>query len=289
MFTSESRSAVTMRMKKLCFFIFTLCIGSLTSQADLNNDAKKDLEEKLSKFLQSNTIESLPLHSKTIQKKAGLENNYDEVVLNYRFDYVDVNGEDQVMLLPLVTQLFYEGREVHNQHHYHLNHMNFDDPELITHLQHHTLVPPDDKPLNLSDPMVAGGEAGLPLIIDEKIFGGRLKNGFFIEAGSLDAERDSNTIHFEVAHDWSGLLVEPNPIYFNEGLSRHRNASSANTCLGTSSRSALASPVLCNFNDFISIFKNIYLKALASKAFKKSYFSGPTWCILIFMQPVMRE
>ena len=84
--------------------------------------------------------------------------------------------------------------------------------------------------------MAAGGEAGLPLIIDEKIFGGKLKNGFFIEAGSQDAETGTNTIHFEVSHGWSGLLVEPHPIFFSQGLSRHRNVTSANTCLGTSNR-----------------------------------------------------
>ena len=35
-----------------------------------------------------------------------------------------------------------------------------------------------------SQPYQPGGEAGLPLAIDKLVFGGQLKNGFFIEAGS---------------------------------------------------------------------------------------------------------
>ena len=38
---------------------------------------------------------------------------------------------------------------------------------------------------------------GLPLHVDELIFGGKLKDGFFIEAGADDFESDSNTMYFE--------------------------------------------------------------------------------------------
>ena len=81
----------------------------------------------------------------------------------------------------------------------------------------------------MSAELVPGGEAGLPLIIDKMIFGEKLKNGFFIEAGSQDAEKNSNTIHFEVSHGWSGLLVEAHPVFFDQGLTRHRNVTSVNT------------------------------------------------------------
>ena len=63
-----------------------------------------------------------------------------------------------------------------------------------------------------------------------------MKNPFFIEAGSQDAEKNSNTIHFEVSHGWSGLLVEAHPVFFDQGLTRHRNVTSVNTWLGLSSR-----------------------------------------------------
>ena len=34
----------------------------------------------------------------------------------------------------------------------------------------------------------------------------QLKNGFFIEAGSVDAESYSDTLYFELKHNWTGLL-----------------------------------------------------------------------------------
>ena len=34
-------------------------------------------------------------------------------------------------------------------------------------------------------------------------------SGFFVEAGAFDGATDSTSLHFEMAHQWSGLLVEP--------------------------------------------------------------------------------
>ena len=33
--------------------------------------------------------------------------------------------------------------------------------------------------------------------------------GFFVEAGAFDGATDSTSLHFEIVHQWSGLLVEP--------------------------------------------------------------------------------
>ena len=85
---------------------------------------------------------------------------------------------------------------------------------------------------NFSETINPGGEFGLPLALDKLVFGGKLKNGFFIEAGSQDGEIGSNTIHFETSHNWSGLLVEAHPIWYLRGLEKHRNATHVNSCLG---------------------------------------------------------
>ena len=77
---------------------------------------------------------------------------------------------------------------------------------------------------------------GLPLHVDQIIFGGKLKDGFFIEAGSQDGEISSNTLHFELSHGWSGLLVEAHPVFYNQGLRKHRNATSIMTCLAVENR-----------------------------------------------------
>ena len=87
-----------------------------------------------------------------------------------------------------------------------------------------------------SSPIVAGGEVGLPLHIDKLIFGGKLKNGFFLEAGSQDGEMNSNTLHFELSHDWSGLLVEAHPVFYGQGLRKHRKTTSLMTCLAIENR-----------------------------------------------------
>ena len=42
----------------------------------------------------------------------------------------------------------------------------------------------------------------------------KVKEGFFIEAGADDFQRDSNSLHFELQHGWTGLLVEPHPAVY---------------------------------------------------------------------------
>ena len=46
-----------------------------------------------------------------------------------------------------------------------------------------------------------------------KLFG-RLRNGFFIEAGAHDGVDISNTLYLEKQLGWTGILVEPNPDTF---------------------------------------------------------------------------
>ena len=58
------------------------------------------------------------------------------------------------------------------------------------------------------------GQANQPILIDEKVFKSRIKNGFFIEAGAYDGEYFSNTLFFELKQRWTGLLIEPNPDAF---------------------------------------------------------------------------
>ena len=46
--------------------------------------------------------------------------------------------------------------------------------------------------------------------------------GFFIEAGAGDGELLSNTLHFEMKHGWTGLLVEPNPDFLKRLKPKNR-------------------------------------------------------------------
>ena len=85
-----------------------------------------------------------------------------------------------------------------------------DDPLLIKAIQARYLsFHNNNSPYNLSTNPNLEGQYGQAKAV-EKIFRGK-KNGFFIEAGAFDGENFSNTLLFELKHNWTGLLVEPNP------------------------------------------------------------------------------
>lgn len=80
------------------------------------------------------------------------------------------------------------------------------------------------------------GEVGQPKEVDDLVFGGHVKNGFFLEAGAFDFETNSDSLYFELNHNWTGLLVEPHPLAYHRGLAKNRRVTSVNTCLSTSGR-----------------------------------------------------
>ena len=116
-----------------------------------------------------------------------------------------------------------------------LNCFKQDDPFLIHALKENYLEPPSKENYNFSVPLEklnTFGQFGQPVFLDQVIFKGKVKNGFFIEAGAGDFEEDSNTLLFELDHGWSGLLVEPDPVIYPKGFSTHRKAWTTSTCLG---------------------------------------------------------
>ena len=85
-----------------------------------------------------------------------------------------------------------------------------DDPLLIKTIQEKYLTfRKEGSTYNLSTNPKLDGQFGQADTI-EKLFRGK-KNGFFVEAGAFDGEAFSNTLLFELKHNWTGLLVEPNP------------------------------------------------------------------------------
>ena len=59
---------------------------------------------------------------------------------------------------------------------------------------------------------------GQPIRINFEIFKDKVKNGFYIEAGAYDGERESNSLFYEMKKGWNGLLVEPDPKSFENLL-----------------------------------------------------------------------
>ena len=54
-----------------------------------------------------------------------------------------------------------------------------------------------------------------------------------MEAGAFDGETASNTAYLETVLDWTGLLVEMNPLYFTQLIGKNRNAYCLQACLSS--------------------------------------------------------
>ena len=55
------------------------------------------------------------------------------------------------------------------------------------------------------------------------------QNGFFIELGACDGLHFSNTKFFEDQRSWTGILIEPQPVYFNQ-IAKNRPKSITYNC-----------------------------------------------------------
>ncbi|CAL4076388.1 unnamed protein product, partial [Meganyctiphanes norvegica] len=73
------------------------------------------------------------------------------------------------------------------------------------------------------------------------------KNGFFIEAGALDGVYLSNSLKLEQENNWTGLLIEPNPVSYKLLAQKNRKAWTSNTCI--SSDNFTKETVLVAFSD----------------------------------------
>jgi len=72
------------------------------------------------------------------------------------------------------------------------------------------------------------------LEVDDLVFKGKLKDGFFIEAGARDFQDQSTSLYFELKYNWTGLLVEPSQFHYKTGLQTQRRVYSAETCFSFS-------------------------------------------------------
>lgn len=67
------------------------------------------------------------------------------------------------------------------------------------------------------------------VILDEHFFKGK-RDGIFVEIGALDGISGSNTYFFEKERNWSGILIEPNPIEFKKLMECDRKLSHKENC-----------------------------------------------------------
>ena len=106
----------------------------------------------------------------------------------------------------------------------HLNCLEQDDPKLIQEIQEYNLEPPADLPCNISQHYLESlennfgvGEYEQDEILDVLLFQGKVRSGFFFEAGAYNFVSGSNTLWYERKYNWSGLLVEPHVLTYQEG------------------------------------------------------------------------
>lgn len=111
-----------------------------------------------------------------------------------------------------------------------------DDPRVISRLQQKFLVPPPDPAshhLKLDNADLVDSSMGQAALI-RRILRYK-KNGFFVECGALDGETRSNSLYFERYLNWTGLLIEADPLNFAEILTKNRHAWLSPTCLSKNS------------------------------------------------------
>merc|ERR1719347_1352512 len=219
------------------------------------------MKKRIDAGLEGRHISELPLHARETRNSScpGVT----EEVLQYRLDLPPVEGEKDatsvIMTEVLINDLTSGAGKIHMaekpwivgriETRPFLNCMNQEEPRLWNIIKENHLVPPSNEEYNFTRGVNhlreedVNGEIGQPLEVDNLIYGGKLKNGFFIEAGSYDSEFHSDSLYFELNHDWTGLLVEPHPLAFQEGLVKRRKATSIQTCLSTEK-----SPQIMNFD-----------------------------------------
>lgn len=79
-------------------------------------------------------------------------------------------------------------------------------------------------------PYPSTGESTInKIIVDEYLK--EIKGGFYIEAGACDGLFQSNTYFLETELEWTGILIEPNPVYYQECLINRPNSKSFNCAL----------------------------------------------------------
>ena len=143
---------------------------------------------------------------------------------------IDVNSTENYHLRPICEND--SCREDYVQIHSDLNGLEKNDPNLIRALKNDVLIQPNKGPQNLNNPSSKGlaGQYGQPHVVEDllkkykltKVIKKRKQKGFFIEAGASCGEALSNSIYFEMKHDWTGLLAEPNPDFLKQLVSKNR-------------------------------------------------------------------
>lgn len=101
------------------------------------------------------------------------------------------------------------------------------------------------------------------------------QNGYFVEFGGYDGIAHSNTLLLEECFNWSGILAEPSPNFFNQLKKNRPNCKLDNSCItGTSnSHSKFAE---CADGELSTQAKYLKKGSLAERRLKHKIYDVPT-------------
>ena len=117
-----------------------------------------------------------------------------------------------------------------------------EDPELVAFVKT-LIVFPSNEERNLDDKSRKDfSQIGQSKYMDSLLNSKR--NGFFIEAGGHNGEANSNSLFFELTRNWTGLLIEPVPSFFQQLSSKKRKVFAINACIANSR------PLIAKFQQF---------------------------------------
>ena len=112
--------------------------------------------------------------------------------------------------------------------------------QFVNYIRSHISEPTLTRPRQLARPhKTHWSQVGQSALVDKLL--SRRRNGFFIECGAADGETYSNSLFFEMQRNWTGILIEANPLYYRALLRKNRRAYLLHACLSTKRRPATAS------------------------------------------------
>jgi FkbM family methyltransferase len=124
---------------------------------------------------------------------------------------------------------------------WHIYNVSQNDPELIRHICENWILPGFTDDLQLENPDLEHySQSGQSQVVDEILE--QKTGGFYIECGAANGEGFSNSLFFEKSRNWTGVLIEANPVNFFRMRMTRRHALMVNACL-----SPQTTPTVLNF------------------------------------------
>ncbi|CAL8143199.1 unnamed protein product [Orchesella dallaii] len=107
--------------------------------------------------------------------------------------------------------------------------INPNTTSILNYILNKHILPPSRKPYNLTSSISYSDDV---IHRESRLFEKLgINNGIFVEYRAFDGLQASHTLNLELNASWTGLLIEPSPVLFQQLKNRHRLAWIANVCV----------------------------------------------------------